>query len=641
MARDLFDNLAAELVGGAQEEFVADLTLRLARMLRRGVENPDLLGQLGRLSREKALAVWAEWEGRVTGGCRAAFEEAMAEEDERIVGALRALSPSVAYDTAYGSMVAAEAARGVGEILRRQNVALCDAMADSWYRITADAVTRVESGEGLRAAMERACAALADAGLETVDYRSGVRTSADAAMRRHLVTQWNQARADLLWHRMDEWECDLVFTSAHYGARPTHAVWQGKVFSRSGSSPDYPDLVQATGYGTVTGLCGANCRHEMTPYVEGYSQLPDTDFSEQERITGMTSEEYYEATQRQRRYEAAIRKTKREIAVGREAGLDMVDKRVLLGRQQARVRQWCRDKGLPRDYERERAYGVGTQPRALGRTPALSSSARRAETAPKKAAARAGELSSDEAKAIAKNDMLVKQLGSKAAGDFAAAIDDAIAAGGPRKRAAQAIAQGIQGGTIKIETKKHISRNQFDANRGKVFLRPEYVSPRMVAHECAHALDFLTEVTYGPHDFVSHRKRWTSREYTDGSGYIAILMKDDWANLVAKHDDPIQFVKGRASALGLGKSYSDAGFLDDMLEAASGTQMPLGIGSHMIQNPQYWSQLRGQMPSIEALADYAGSAIGNEIEWDLMRELFPQATHAMDALLEAILNATS
>ena len=169
MARDLFDDLAAELVGGAQEEFVADLTLRLARMLRRGVENPDLLGQLGRLSREEALAVWAEWEGRVTGGCRAAFEEAMAEEDERIVGALRALSPSVAYDTAYGSMVAAEAARGVGEILRRQNVALCDAMADSWYRITADAVTRVESGEGLRAAMERACAALADAGLETVE----------------------------------------------------------------------------------------------------------------------------------------------------------------------------------------------------------------------------------------------------------------------------------------------------------------------------------------------------------------------------------------------------------------------------------------------------------------------------------------
>lgn len=366
MATDAFDNLAERLVGGAQEEFVAELTLRLARMLEQGVDNPDRLAALSRLSREEALAVWAEHEGRVTADCRAAFEEALAEEDASIVASLSAWRTGAAYDTAYGAAVAAEAARGMGEILRRQNVALADAYADAWYRVTADAVTRWESGESRRAVMERACAALADAGLEAVDYRSGVRTAVDAAIRRHAVTQANQARNDLLMRRMDEWGLDLVFTSAHYGARPEHAVWQGGVFSRSGSDPRYPDLVQATGYGTVTGLCGANCRHTMTPYIEGYSEPPSTDWSEQERLTGMTSDEWYEATQRQRRYEAAIRRTKREIAVGREMGLDMTDKRVLLGRQQARVRQWCAENGLPRDYERERAYGVGTQPRALG-----------------------------------------------------------------------------------------------------------------------------------------------------------------------------------------------------------------------------------------------------------------------------------
>lgn len=376
MAADPFDALAAELVRGSQERFVAELTERMASLLAQGCESPDRLAALARLSRSEALAVWSEWEGRVTGGCAAAFAEALDAEDESIVGSLRELSPSVAYDTAYGTMVAAEAARGMAEIMRRQNVALCDALADAWYRITSDAVTAVESGGSRREAMERGCAALADAGLETVDYASGVRTAVDAALRRHLVTQWNQARNDLLMRRCDEWGVDLVFTSAHYGARPTHAVWQGKVFSRSGSSPDYPDLVQATGYGTVTGLCGANCRHTMTPYVEGHSQLPDTDWSEQERLTGMTSDEYYEATQRQRRYEAAIRRTKREIAVGRGLGLDMTDKRVLLGRQQARVRKWCAERGLRRDYERERAYGVGTQPRWLS---ARSLSARRAK----------------------------------------------------------------------------------------------------------------------------------------------------------------------------------------------------------------------------------------------------------------------
>ena len=157
----------------------------------------------------------------------------------------------------------------------------------------------------------------------------------------------------------------------------------------------------------------------------------------------------------------------------------------------------------------------------------------------------------------------------------------------------------------------------------------------------AHALDFLTEVTYGQYGLVSRRNRWTSTEYTDGSGYIAALMKDDWANLVAKHDDPVKFIKGRASDLGLDhKRYSDVGFLDDMLEAASGAESPLGVSGHMLKNRNYWSQLRGQMPSVEALADYAGSAVGNRVEWELMRELFPQATYAMDGLLEAILNAT-
>ena len=39
---------------------------------------------------------------------------------------------------------------------------------------------------------------------------------------------------------MYEWSLDLVFTSAHFGARPERAAWQGGVFSCSGSSPDYP-----------------------------------------------------------------------------------------------------------------------------------------------------------------------------------------------------------------------------------------------------------------------------------------------------------------------------------------------------------------------------------------------------------------
>lgn len=61
--------------------------------------------------------------------------------------------------------------------------------------------------------------------------------------------------------------------TAHSGARPEHAEWQGKIYSRSGKSKKYPSLVEATGYGTGPGLGGWNCRHSMFPYYEGMGRV--------------------------------------------------------------------------------------------------------------------------------------------------------------------------------------------------------------------------------------------------------------------------------------------------------------------------------------------------------------------------------
>ena len=73
-----------------------------------------------------------------------------------------------------------------------------------------------------------------------------------------------------------------------------------------------------TGYGTVTGLKGANCRHDFYPVIEGISE---PSYTEEElknidpppfEYNGKTYT-YYEATQRQRAMERSMRKTKREI----------------------------------------------------------------------------------------------------------------------------------------------------------------------------------------------------------------------------------------------------------------------------------------------------------------------------------------
>ena len=372
--RDYFHDLAEDLVHGAEESYVADLSEEMLDLLEQGMASEDRWAVVAMRFREAAMGVWARHTGAVTSQCERAFTRALSREDEAIVSSLASEFSAPTGLTNRAANEVMEASRGLAEIISRQNVALADNLADTWWRVTADAVTRTQLGDDPRDVMEDAVSFLSKAGLETIDYRSGQKTSIDAAVRRHAVTQANQCRNDMLVRQCEAYEVDLVFTSAHWGCRPTHSEWQGKPFSLHGTvevdGVTYRDLAEATGYGTVWGLCGANCRHRLTPYIPGLSKLPDTDFKAFEEKYHMTSEEYYQATQRQRALERQVRATKREIALGQERGLDMTEARYRLGAQQKRLREHCATTGLPRDGERERAYGVREQPRALTQPPA-------------------------------------------------------------------------------------------------------------------------------------------------------------------------------------------------------------------------------------------------------------------------------
>jgi len=134
------------------------------------------------------------------------------------------------------------------------------AAQQSFIRAASIAELQVTSGafsydQAIRAAIKN----VAGQGLTTVAYASGHVDQLDVAVRRAVLTGVSQTTGQLQWRRADEMGQDLVETSAHIGARPSHQEWQGQVFSRSGRDKRYPDFVTATGYGTVTGLGGANC----------------------------------------------------------------------------------------------------------------------------------------------------------------------------------------------------------------------------------------------------------------------------------------------------------------------------------------------------------------------------------------------
>ena len=153
---------------------------------------------------------------------------------------------------------------------------------------------------------------IARSGLRTIDYASGRSYNLDTAARMIVRTSVSQLAGKVTEENIKNTGVELVYVSAHDGARPDHAEWQGKVYTYSGTPTDeYPDFFDATGYGEVDGLQGVNCSHNFYPYWEGASVVPE--FHEKEPVE-IDGKEYtmYEATQKQRQMERQIRELKRE-----------------------------------------------------------------------------------------------------------------------------------------------------------------------------------------------------------------------------------------------------------------------------------------------------------------------------------------
>lgn len=149
-----------------------------------------------------------------------------------------------------------------------------------------------------------------------ITYPSGQHRSIESAVRMNILTSVNQTCGKLQEIRADEMGWDLMEITAHSGARPEHAEWQGKIVSRSGRK-GYLSL-DDIGYGEVTGFKGVNCRHDWYPYYEGstrtYSNQELQEFKN-EKVTYQEKQiSKYEASQIQRRMERTIRQDKKNIA---------------------------------------------------------------------------------------------------------------------------------------------------------------------------------------------------------------------------------------------------------------------------------------------------------------------------------------
>ncbi|MGL5751067.1 MAG: phage minor capsid protein [Paraclostridium sp.] len=215
-----------------------------------------------------------------------------------------------------------------------------------------------------RSAIKSAVKKLSESGLRYVDYESGWSNRLDVAVRRATLTGANQMSQQMTILGMEELGCEYVETSAHAGARPDHAKWQGKVFIWKGKSVKYENFEEATGYGTGDGICGWNCRHSFFPFFPGitkpaYTKKQLDNIDPKDIFHNGIEYTYYEATQRQRQIETMIRKTKRELILYKELCLDddFSNSSTKLQRQKQAYKEFSKATGLRIKNDRHQVLG--------------------------------------------------------------------------------------------------------------------------------------------------------------------------------------------------------------------------------------------------------------------------------------------
>lgn len=208
-------------------------------------------------------------------------------------------------------------------------------------------------------AVRKAVRQLADKGITGADYISTTgrrtRNHIDVAVKRAIHTSTGQTSGVMQVQRAKEWGSNLVEVTSHMGARPEHARWQGKIYSLEGGTREYPNLVRATDYGSVTGLKGANCKHDFYPYFEGISRQRYKPYSEKENADA------YVKSQAQRTLERAVREQKRRVLAAEAMG-DKTAKtayQLKLKEKEAALKQFVSTTGRTQRTNRQQIVGFG------------------------------------------------------------------------------------------------------------------------------------------------------------------------------------------------------------------------------------------------------------------------------------------
>ena len=210
-------------------------------------------------------------------------------------------------------------------------------------------------------AIRQATHALADKGVRFIDYESGVSTSLEAAVRRNIMGGLGLMDEQIVQADHDMLGCNGWEISAHANSAPDHEDIQGRQYSDADFARLNASLARRIGT--------LNCGHTAFPIILGVHSPQYTPEQlrrfRDENARGITYQgrHYtgYEATQKQRALETAIRAQKRRCLVQDAAGDEekLLLSRVKLGRLREEYARFSNAAGLPMQNERAQVAGFG------------------------------------------------------------------------------------------------------------------------------------------------------------------------------------------------------------------------------------------------------------------------------------------
>lgn len=293
---------------------------------------PELFETVGNMAFHNDLSVWKQAGQKLARG--GAVDAAVSAMRKHATGEILNLTRTMGFSFPTGSVPARKA----------------------FTAVLNSALTQVVSGT---VSYQQACAnavrLLTQSGLRHIDYKNNVARQIDTAVRNAVLTASAQLSGEIMQANIEESGVEYVQVSAHWGARESHEVWQGKVYSLA-------EFRSVCGYGEPSNpdhIYSYNCRHTHYPYWPGISEPveyppePGPFEVDGKRYT------YYQATQRQRAVERSIRAMKRDAlaqdAMGDKSALAAA--KIRLDEKMAAYKRFSAQVNMRPRLERTQVFG--------------------------------------------------------------------------------------------------------------------------------------------------------------------------------------------------------------------------------------------------------------------------------------------